>query len=248
MLAVVSERRDQMQGQKHPDRQFLPLESFSGSLSVRVHRILYDAIISLAYRPGEIMRKSEICNALGVSRSPVSEAIAMLASEGLVDVVPQAGTFVSHFSMDEIREGAFLREALELAAVELVAETVTDAQLVLLRRNMRVQYALVEDGDIDGFYQLDAELHALIMSFTGFRRLSQLAGTSWVQVDRARHLNLPSPGRLQETVQEHQRIVDAIAARNPADARTATQHHLSQLIKYIEPLETERPELFGPVR
>lgn len=229
-------------------RHLTALDSFSGSLSARAYGVLYEAIISLAYKPGEIMRKSEICDALGVSRSPVSEAIAMLANEGLVKVVPQAGTFVSRFSMAEIREGAFLREALELAAVELVASSVTEAQLVLLRRNMGIQYALVEDQDFDGFFQADAQMHDLILSFTGFKRLAQLASSSWVQVNRARHQNLPSPGRIQEAVEEHQSIVDAITARDGDAARQATQHHLRQLIKFIEPLETTRPDLFEPSR
>jgi len=237
-----------MQEKNLPDRHLLPLNNFSGALSARVHGVLSHAILTLAYRPGEIIRKSEICAALGVSRSPVSEAIALLATEGLVDVVPQAGTFVSRFSMDEIREGAFLREALELAAVEIVAKTITDAQLVLLRRNLRVQHALAEDEDFDGFYETDAQMHDLIMSFTGFKRLSQLAGSSWIQVNRARHLNLPSPGRIQETVREHREIVDAIEARNPKAARRATRRHLRQLIKYLEPLETERPEVFDPAK
>lgn len=214
-------------------------------MSVRVYHVLKDAIMSLGYGPGEILRKSEICDILGVSRSPVSEAIARLAAEGLVDVVPQAGTFVARFSMDEIREGAFLREALEIAAVERVADSVTDAQLTLLRRNLRVQEALVEDGDIDGFYQMDAEMHDLIMSFTGYKRLAQLAESSWVQVNRARYLNLPSPGRIQETVREHQDIVAAISARDPVAARRAIRLHLRQLIKYLEPLEIEHPELFA---
>ncbi|MGR3343475.1 MAG: GntR family transcriptional regulator [Paracoccaceae bacterium] len=235
-----------MQVERASVRKLMPLDAFSGPLSARVHRILKDAILSLVYRPGEILRKAEICEVLGVSRSPVSEAIAKLAGEGLVDVVPQTGTFVSRFSMDEIREGAFLREALEIAAVEQVAKTVTEAQLVLLRRNLRVQQALVEDNDIDGFYKKDGEMHDLIMSFTGYKRLAQLAETSWVQVNRARHLNLPSPGRIQETVREHQKIVEAIAARDPTAARRAIRHHLRQLIRYLEPLEIERPELFEP--
>jgi len=89
-------------------------------------------------------------------------------------------------------------------------------------------------------------MHDLIMSFTGFRRLSRLAATSWVQVNRARHLNLPSSRRIQETLDEHQQIVDAIAARDAPAARRAIRFHLRQLVKYIEPLETERPELFEP--
>ena len=128
-----------MQGEKDTDHQLMPLDSFSGSLSTRVHLVLKDAILSLFYKPGEILRKTEICATLGVSRSPVTEAVAKLAAEGLVEVVPQAGTFVSRFSMDDIREGAFLREALEMAAVEYVALNITDQQKVLLRRNLRMQ-------------------------------------------------------------------------------------------------------------
>jgi DNA-binding GntR family transcriptional regulator len=241
---MIVDGNHKLQKDKIVKRQLMSLDQLSGSLSAKVYLVLKDAILSLAFRPGENMRKGEICDALGVSRSPVSEAIAKLASEGLVDVVPQAGTFVSRFSMEEIREGAFLREALELATVELVASTVTEQQLVLLRRNLRVQQALVDDGDIAGFYQLDMEMHALIQSFTGYKRLARFAESSWIQVDRARQLNLPSAGRMQETVEEHRRIVEAIEARDPKLARRAMRDHLRQLIKYLEPLERQRPELF----
>lgn len=204
-----------------------------------------DGILGLVFRPGEILRKADLCETLGVSRSPVSEAITRLAAEGLVDVIPQAGTFVARFSMAEIREGAFLREALELAAVELVAATVTEDQLILLRRNLRLQIALLGDADIAGFYQTDAQMHELILSFTGFRRLAALAETAWVHVNRARQLILPAPGRVQATLDEHQAILAAIEARDPAAARAATQHHLAQLMRFLEPLVTARPELFA---
>jgi len=198
------------------------------------------------FRPGEILRKAEVCDALGVSRSPVSEALARLAGEGLVDVVPQAGTFVARFSMAEIREGAFLREALELAAVEMVAAQVTEAQVIALRRNLRLQQTLLDDGDFAGFYQTDAQMHELILSFTGFRRLAALAETSWVHVNRARQLILPAPGRVQATYLEHQAILAAIEARDQPAARAATQHHLRQLMTFLEPLIDTRPELFAP--
>ncbi|MBF9032634.1 FCD domain-containing protein [Rhodobacterales bacterium HKCCE2091] len=235
---------DPVQRENGDAPKLTPLDAYPGSLAGKVYQSLKDAILSLAVQPGEILRKGEICSQLGISRSPVSEAVTRLAGEGLVDVVPQAGTFVSRFSMDEIREGAFLREALELQAVELVAETVTEEQLTLLRRNLRVQEALVADGDFAGFYKLDAEMHELILSFTGYRRLAQLAETSWLQVNRARQLILPSPGRVAETLEEHKRIVAALEAGDPAEARAATRNHLRQLIRYLEPLEREHPEMF----
>src|SRR4029453_16068931 len=92
---------------------------------------------------------------VGVSGSPVAEAVARLAAEALVEVVPQAGTFVAKLSMPEVREGAFLREALEVAAVEAVAGSISEERLAELRRSLRMQEAMVEAGDREGFYRED---------------------------------------------------------------------------------------------
>ena len=223
-----------------------PLEMFVGSLGSKVYQTLRQAILSLSYRPGEILRKPEICAELGVSRSPVSDAVARLATEGLVDVIPQAGTYVARFSMDEIREGAFVREAIELQAIERVAETITDEQLVALRRNITVQAALLADGDFPGFYQLDGEMHDLIRSFTGYRKLSVVAETAWVHVERARRLVLPVDGRVAATLEEHRGILAALEARDSQAARAAMRGHLRKLLTYLEPLERSHPELFNP--
>ncbi len=194
--------------------------------------------------PGESLRKTEICSQLGVSRSPVSEAVTRLAAEGLVEVVPQSGTYVSRFSFEEVRAGVFLREAVELAAVEVVAQTITEEQVLMLRRNLRVQAAAVADGDVAGFYGLDNEMHRLILSFTGFRRLSQLAETGWPQVNRARQMILPNTIRVSDTLEEHRRIVDALAAHDPETARAEVRFHLRRLCPYLEELEAREPELF----
>lgn len=223
-----------------------PLDRFEGTMAQRTYRSLRSAILDLTYRPGQPMRKSEICAMLGVSRSPVSEAIARLAAEGLVRVVPQAGTFVSLFSMTEIREGAFLREAIESSAAEFVAERIADEDLARLRRNLKLQETTVAEGDQQGFYGLDRDFHALILSATGYAKLQQVAETAWLHVDRARQQVAPIDGRIAETVGEHWAIYTALAARDPAEARSAMGHHLRQLLAYIEPLERERPELFDP--
>ena len=224
--------------------QLTPLSSYKGTLSSRVYHSMKDAILSLAYQPGQILRKGEICEQLDISRSPVSEAVTRLAAEGLVDVIPQAGTFVTRFSMAEIREGAFLREALEIAAVELVAKTITDYQVKLLQRNLRVQQALVDDLDVQGFYQFDSEMHNLILSFTNYRRLAAMSQTSWLQVNRARQLILPNPDRVADTLAEHRAIVSALQARDPKTARKATKKHLGQLLLHLEAIEIYRPDLF----
>ncbi len=226
--------------------RLLPLDRFQGSLGQRVYHSLKHAILTLAFRPGDIIRKPEICDRLGVSRSPVADAVAKLASDGLVDVIPQAGTFVTRLSMTDIREGAFIREAIEVAAAELVAPIVADEQLRDLRRNLRMQEALVADDDQQGFMALDAQFHEMMLSFTGFPRLPQVSQTAWLSVHRARQLILPVEGRMQATLDEHQAILAAFEAHDPQAARLAVQHHLRQLLTYLAPLERDHPELFSP--
>ena len=233
------------QDQNGVDR-LLPLDRFQGSLGQRVYQSLKHAILTLAFRPGDIIRKPEICERLGVSRSPVADAVAKLASDGLVDVVPQAGTFVTRLSMTDIRVGAFIREAIEVAAAERVAPMITEDQLRDLRRNLRMQEALVTDGDQQGFIQLDGQMHDMILSFTGFPRLPQVSQTAWLSVNRARQLILPVEGRLHTTLDEHRAILAALEERDPDAARLAVQHHLRQLLRYVQPLERAHPELFSP--
>ncbi len=217
----------------------------AGSLAQRVYLSIKDAILALDFPPGANLRKAPICERLSVSRAPVTEAIARLAAEGLVDVVPQSGTHVSYFSMAEIREGAFLREALELAAVAKVTRDLTEEQRKKLSRNMRLQELLIEDDDIAGFYQADEDFHNLLMEFTGFQRLSNVAQTVSLQVRRARLLLLPTEGRIAETLEEHRAIFDAICAGDEVAAQAQMRHHLGQLMPRIETLHKTKPDLFN---
>lgn len=221
------------------------ISELKGTLTQRVLQVIKEAILALDFPPGANLRKAPICEQLGVSRAPVAEAIARLAAEGLVDVVPQSGTHVSYFSMPDIREGAFLREALELAAVAKVTRDLTDDQRIKLSRNIRLQQLLIEDGDSAGFYQADEEFHTLLMEFTGFQRLPDVAQNVSLQVRRARMLLLPTEGRAADTLDEHRAIFDAICAGDETAAQDKMRHHLGQLMPRIEALHTAKPDLFS---
>ncbi|MFD1696161.1 GntR family transcriptional regulator [Roseibium aestuarii] len=232
-----------------PDQADLGVElpdigKLSGSLAQRVYDSLRTAILSMQLPPGTMLRKQVICAQLGVSRSPVSEAITRLAVEGLVEVIPQSGSRVTKFSMAEIREGAFLREAVELAAVAKVATDRTEEQLAELTRNLRLQALYLEDNDYDGFYREDERMHDMILAFTGFPKIQTLATTGWVQVNRARQMLLPLEDRAHGAYEEHRPIIDAIRDRDAEAARAAMQRHLNKLVERLEPLAVQRPDLF----
>jgi len=220
------------------------LDNFQGSLTNRTFLAIREAIMELNFLPGEIIRKHDICNALGVSRSPVSEALAKLRNEGLVEVVPQSGTFVSRFSLQDIKEGAFLREAIELACIEILASNISEQQLIDLNRNLKLQKVLAESDDYQGFYQLDAKMRGMIMDFTGYKNLAKVTKTGWVQVDRARQLLLPVDGRLKKAFQEHRAVIKALEQNDVALAREKMRTHLNQLILLLTPLEKKHPHLF----
>jgi GntR family transcriptional regulator, rspAB operon transcriptional repressor len=224
----------------------LDINNLDGPLGQRVYTALRNKILTMAYEPGFVLRKGALCEQLGVSRSPVTEALNRLSTDGLVDIIPQSATRVSQFSLFELREDSFLREAVEVAAVAKVAQERTEEQLTILSRNLKMQALLVEDEDFQGFFEADLEFHELILAFTGFPKVAVTAGQMSLQLRRARMLILPEKGRPAEAVAEHQAILAGIKARNGAAARSAMSHHLRQLITRIEPLERQHPEYFRP--
>jgi len=228
-----------------PDQRLMPdINSLDGPLGQRIYTVLRDAILSMSFEPGTVLRKGALCEQLGVSRSPVAEALNRLSSDGLVDIVPQSATRVSRFSIPELIEESFLREAIEVAAVAKVAVERTDEQLTKLSRNLRLQELLVEDNDNQGFFETDLEFHDLILTFTGFPKVAIAAGQMSLQLKRARMLILPEQGRPAEAVVEHHEILAAIKAQDANAAKSAMSRHLGQLIARIRPLERLHPEYF----
>ncbi len=222
----------------------LDINSLDGPLGQRVYTVLRNKILTMSFEPGTVLRKGALCEQLGVSRSPVTEALNRLSSDGLVDIIPQSATRVSQFSMFELRQESFLREAVEVAAVAKVTLDRTDEQLIILSRNLKMQGLLVEDEDFQGFFKADLEFHELILAFTGFPKVAVTAGQMSLQLNRARMLILPELGRPAEAVAEHESILASIKARDADAARSAMSLHLRQLITRIEPLERQHPEYF----
>ena len=221
------------------------LNDLNGLLSDRVHAAIKSAILSLDFSPGASIRKTDVCDRLGVSRSPVSEALTKLAGEGLVDIVPQSGTRVSRLSMDAIREDTFLREALEVAASRYAARHRSEELIARLKRNLEMQKLLIVATDKEDFMRTDTAFHEMIMSTTNVNRLPSVVRAVSSHVDRARHLLLPEPGRLADTVEEHVRIIDAIDYQAERAAEEAMRHHVRQLLQRLETLQTERPDLIS---
>ena len=202
------------------------------SKAERVYGALRRRIRELALPPGAPLRKEEIALELGVSRAPVSEAIARLAEEGLVEVFPQHGSFVAPIRAADVRESLFIRTALETEAMRRLAPVAGPALIATLEENLAAQAEALDD--LARFYDLDEALHAAIFAATETPRALKLLDAVRAPVDRMRRLALPGAGRPQDTLDEHRRLVEALRSGDAEFAAAAMRVHLTEVARSIE--------------
>ncbi len=205
-----------------------------GSKSERVYQDLRRRIRELDLLPGSRLRKNEIALEYGVSRAPVSEAIARLAEEGLVDVFPQSGSFVSPIRPEDVRESLLIRTGLEVEAIRRVTQSANEDLLAQLEENYAAQERAVKSNDMARLDELDEAFHAIIFAATGSPRAQRLLDTSRALLDRPRFHALPEDGRPSATLAEHRRILDAIRTGDVELAGAAMRVHISMVARAIE--------------
>jgi DNA-binding GntR family transcriptional regulator len=228
-----------------PAREFSAIDPRQ-PIAVQVFGILKRSILTLHLEPGASLSEKELSLKLGVSRTPVREALIKLADEGLVDVFPQRGTVVSPIRVAEVIEAQFIREALETAVVRRAASApVVGALVARLEENLRLQRAAIADKAYETFMQLDENFHYAIADSVSLPRAWRLIQNVKGQLDRIRYLALPEPGHLQRICDQHEAVLEALAAREPQLAASRMQTHLNEVFKSIDLLIRQKPELFG---
>lgn len=204
------------------------------SKAERVYRELRRRIRGLELQPGSRLQKNEIAVEFRVSRAPVSEAIAWLAEEGLVDVYPQSGSFVAPIRPEDVHEALLIRTGLEVEAVRRVTQ-MADAQLLKrLDENLEAQAAAVRDNDMALLDDLDEAFHATIIGAIKSPRAQRLLDSARALLDRPRFHALPEDGRPYATLNEHRRIADAIRTGDAELAGAAMRVHIAMVARAIE--------------
>ncbi len=211
-----------------------------------LYESLRERIVSLELEPGAPLPRQELAAEYGVSQTPIRDATLKLAREGLVSIYPQSRTVVAIIDVDHARETQFLRLALELEVTRRLAQAPDPKALIApARRILRQQKAALElDGDLQRFAQLDKAFHESLCEAVGHRDLWRLISERSGHIDRLRALNLPDPGKPKAILEFHERILDAIAARNLDDLDAAVRGHLSGTLAAADAIRARRPEFF----
>jgi DNA-binding GntR family transcriptional regulator len=221
-----------------------PAAPTRGNVTVFVTDTLRQAIVQLDLKPGEVIDKGAICDRLGVSRFPVSEALARLQAEGLVDILPQRGSTVSLVRIADVLEYMLIRKALEAEAVRVVTGNHSDELVDTLQRNLSYQRAAVDIDDRNGFHERDLEFHDIIFGDMRFSKVKGVIENTRANLDRARRLIL-TPRRLSVTLSEHQKIFDGIVAGDAAAASGAMRAHIDSVMAELIAFATDHAELFA---
>jgi DNA-binding GntR family transcriptional regulator len=228
----------------YPFLQTLPRQGRGGTTQ-RVQDVIREAIVALAFTPGEFIQKEAICKRLGVSRFPVSEALGRLADEGFVEVLPQRGTRVSRIDIAACRQAMFIRRALEGEAAWVVAQRADDRLNGRLEQNLLEQKAAMERGDGTRFFLLDIDFHDIVLSELGHDRVKAVVEAARGSLDRTRLFLLRTPVRQNQSYLEHVAITAALRARDSEAARNAMMQHLDRVLAELERRAAENPEIFA---
>ena len=208
----------------------------------QVYRILREQIIQAELVPGARISEAEIARSLSISRQPVREAFIKLAEEGLVQVLPQRGTYVTRISTASVMDVRFVREAIEADIVRQVAGEHEVAIVAELREQIARQKQVPHD-DRAAFLRLDELFHHTLATAAGRAYAWSVIESVKAQMDRVRFLSVDDLqiGRL---IEQHEHIVDAIAAGNVGGAEQALRMHLREILKSLPEIARSRAEFF----
>ncbi len=205
-----------------------------------VFEAMRDAIVNGQLKPGERLMEIQLADELGVSRTPVREAIRKLELDCLVVMVPRKGAYVADISSRDIVEVFEVRGALERLAAGLCAERITPEELESLEKVLHRISMGVESGNLNDVIAADILFHDILYEASRNRRLAQIIAQSREQIQRFRSNSLAQPGRMKDALEEHRKILEAISQRDVSLAqRLAVRHVENAEVRLMEVMSQE---------
>lgn len=191
-------------------------------------RTIKENIIHLDLAPGSLISENELAAQLGLSRTPVREALIELSRSRVVEIAPQKRTVVAPIDSSLVEEARFTRHVLECAVVELVCEMATEEDLFRLGENVKLQEFYMDNGSLDAIMELDDQFHQTLFEIARKQQLYTLVQYMAIHFDRVRSLALNSIHDLK-IVGDHRQILEAIRRRDCAAARQIMSQHLNRV-------------------
>lgn len=200
----------------------------SQALYLQVADRLREQIYQRELAPGDAIDEMALCERFGISRTPLREALKVLSSEGLIELIPRRGSFVRSMDVEELNELFPVMVVLEgLCAREAVENCeAKDLQKLVKMHDKLEKFA--KAGDVDAYYEQNFVFHQAIQDLSGNKWLQRVIGDLRKVLRLARHMQLTIPGRLEASLDEHRQIMEAFTKDDPDLADLNMQNHLKQ--------------------
>ncbi len=217
--------------------EFLPLRDV-------VFNTLRQAILTGELKPGERLMEIHLANKLGVSRTPIREAIRKLELEGLVTMIPRRGAEVAQITEKSMNDVLEVRRAMDVLCVELACERISEEELSQLKLACEHFEKMVKTQDVKKIAQADVELHNIILQATGNSRLIQLVNNLSEQMYRYRYEYIKDFSQHERLVEEHRIIYESLVSKDKETACEAAKTHIGNQKKaIIRRIRLEREKL-----
>jgi len=203
-------------------------------LSKKVYRILKEKIIKGNFLSGEKILEVNISKQLGVSRTPVREALRELSAEGFVKMEPNLGMVVVDFSLEELKEVLETRILLEGFAASVAAEKINKQEIAKLEEIIRKMNNCICKNDVIVYSNLNAKFHGLILNICGNKRMMKICTNLSDSEHRFKIRSLrDNPERLKYSLKEHQKILEALKKKDSEQANKLSKKHIEKVLENL---------------
>ena len=207
-------------------------------------RTLRKNIVNLKLQPGSMVSEKELADEMGISRTPTREALIELSKSQIVDILPQKGSYISKIDYSLVDEARFMRLVLENAVVETVCDVATEEDHRILLQNISMQEIYLNSNSFRQFFQLDNEFHEQLFIIARKTQIYHLMDSMMIHFDRVRMLRLLTDKEVQELLDDHRAILDAIMRKSKIEAVALMTSHLSRYKVDEELIRHDHPDYF----
>jgi len=222
----------------------MEVQSLSGKPSALkdwAYETIKESILNFRVPPGTQLNIEDLADQMGISRTPVREALLRLEGDGLVRAVPRVGFFVTEITRRDLEELFELRALLEGHAVEKATSLLSDDELAHVDRLLEGSVAAVEQGDLDKFLETEIAFHTLLIERAPNRRLIEMMESLQDLTYRERILSIKYLENVRESCTEHRRIVEALYQRDGELAARLMREHIcavrDRMLQFVDRLE-----------
>ncbi len=197
-------------------------------LRLQAYDVLRDAILTGQLEPGEHLGEEKVCRQLGISRSPLREALRRLEADGLIRIVPRQGAIVTEITKRDVADLFVVRKALEGLVARLATENITSKELAELDRICRAMEQCIGEHNVPAVVKANSQFHEVLIQASGNKWLSSFMAGLRDHIQRVYSSSIGYLDRAPQSLAEHLEIIEALRNRNAAAAEEVATKHVQR--------------------